>query len=116
MLTQIEEFKSFITQGTTYSGRGMSSLTDYRADRSTPICAMKADVAEFTEKYAWHKASKEINIPQVFVPSSGVRPLKRMNLEGTLVNKQVEERKGQCIQNCACRLGKVIRGSQIYFS
>ena len=41
MLTQINEFHSFIVQASTSSGRGPCSLAHDRADRNTQICAVK---------------------------------------------------------------------------
>ena len=96
MLAQIEEFKSFIAQGTTPSGRGPSSLTCDRADRGTQIHATKAYVTEFTNKHTWHEVAKENKNPQVFVLASSVRYmlLKRKSIEGTFVNKK-ELKKGR---------------------
>ena len=50
MLTQIQEFKSLITQVGTSSGRGLNSLTHDRADRNTQMHATKAYVVEFSNK------------------------------------------------------------------
>ena len=89
MLTQIEEFRLFIAQNTTSSGRGLSSMTCDKADRSTQIHATKAYVAESTNKCTWYEVTKENNNLHVFVSASGARhrPLKRKSIEGKFVNK-----------------------------
>ena len=90
MLKQIEELKSFIAQATTSSGKGPSSMTCDKMDRSNLICATKTCVAEFTNKCTWWEVTEENNHAQLFVPGSGVRQrlLKRKNIEGIFVNKK----------------------------
>ena len=62
MVTQIHEFKSFLTQLTSSSGKGPCCLTHEKANRATQICAAKAYAAEgeckSTGNYAirWCKA------------------------------------------------------------
>ena len=48
MLTQIHEFKSFLTQQTYSRNKGPCSLTHKRANRAMQICAAKAYTAEFS--------------------------------------------------------------------
>ena len=73
-------------------------------------------MADFTNKCTWQEATEENNNPEIFVPGSGVRhrPLKSKSIEGTFVNKKEnEERKGQCIQNCAYKFGKTTTGGKM---
>ena len=88
MLTQILEFKSFLTQLTSSSSKGPCSLTHERANRATQISTAKVYVAEFSNKNAHCAALDEIANPQVFVPLGGARhgPAKnKTGLEGTFV-------------------------------
>ena len=55
MLTQIEELKSFIAQTATSSGKGRSSMTQDRANRSTQIHATEAYITKFTNKCTWQE-------------------------------------------------------------
>ena len=59
MLTQIHEFKSFLTQMTSSSGKGPCSLTREGANRATQVCVAKAYVAEFSNKHAHCEALEE---------------------------------------------------------
>ena len=88
MLTQIHEFKSFLTQQTSSSGSGPCSLTHIRVNRATQICAAKAYTTEFNNKNACAAALEENVNPQVFVPLGGARhrPTKtNIGIEGTFV-------------------------------
>ena len=88
MLTQIHEFKSFLTLMTSSSGKAPCSLTHERANRTTQICTAKDYSAEFTNKHAHCEALEENVNPEVFVPSGGARhmPLKtKTGIEGTFV-------------------------------
>ena len=73
MLAKIHEFKSFLTQQTSSSGKGPCSLVHKRANIATQICAAKAYTAEFSNKNACSVALEENANPQVFVPSGGAR-------------------------------------------
>ena len=73
MLTQTHEFKSFLTQQTSSSGKGPCSLTHERANRATQICTAKAYSTDFSNKNAQSPALEENKNPQVFVPFGGVR-------------------------------------------
>ena len=73
MVTQINEFNSFLVQVIFSSGKGPCSLTHDRANKATQIHAAKAYVAEYSNKYAHSKAIEESTNPQAFVPSSGAR-------------------------------------------
>ena len=87
MLTQIHEFKSFLTHQTS-SGRGPCSVTHKRADIATQIHAAKAYATVFNNNGACSAALQENTNPQVFVPSSGARhrPIKtKTGIEGTFV-------------------------------
>ena len=70
--TQIQEFKSFIAQAPTSSGRGPCFLTQDRADRTIPMHVAKVHVAGFSNKHAQQEATEENTDPQVFVPASCV--------------------------------------------
>ena len=100
MLTQINEFKSFLTQQTSSSSRGHScSLTHKRADIATQICAIKAYATEFNNKNAHSAALEENTNSQAFVPSSGARrrPVKtKTGIEGTFVQKKKETKEIIC--------------------
>ena len=88
MLTQIYEFKSFLTQMTSSSGKGPCSLTHERANTATQIHTAKAYMAEFSNKYACCEALEENANPHVFVPSGAARhgPTKtKTGIEGTFV-------------------------------
>ena len=52
MLIQIQEFKSFLTQVTSSSGKAPCSLTCKRASRATHICTAKTYSAVFSNKHA----------------------------------------------------------------
>ena len=111
MLTQIKELKSFVAQVATLSGKGTSSMTHERADR-TQICATKAYAVEFANKQANQEVSEESNNPQVFVPSSGVwdRPFKRKNIEGTFVNKEKSKKgRSKIYRNMHLGLGRQLQ-------
>ena len=73
MLAQIHEFKSFLTQQTSSSGKGPYSLTHTRANIATQIHAAKAYAAEFSNKNACSAALEENANPQVILPSGGAR-------------------------------------------
>ena len=91
MLTQIHEFKSFLTQLTSSSGKGPCSLTHKRANRAIQICAAKAYLTKFSNKHACCEALEENANPQVLVPLGGARhrPAKTMTgIEGTFVAKK----------------------------
>ena len=91
MLTQIHEFKSFLTQLTSSSGKGPCPLTHKRANRATQIQAAKAYTTEFSNKNACSAALEGNTNPQVFVALSGARhrPVKtKTSLEGTFVQKR----------------------------
>ena len=62
VLTQIHEFKSFLTQMTSSSGKGPCSLTQKRANRATQIHTAKAYVVECSNKHAHHEALEEKQI------------------------------------------------------
>ena len=107
--------KSFIAHAATSSGKGPSSMTHYRADRSTQIPATKTHVAQIVNKLTW----QENNNPHVIMLASGVRhrPLKRRNREGTFVNKnKLKKGSVKSIQKYACRFGKTTIGGQIHYS
>ena len=90
MLTQIHEFKSFLTQQTSSHGRGPCSLTCKRANIATQIHAAKAYATEFNNNDAHSAALQENTNPQVFVPSSGARhrPIKtKTGIEWTFTQK-----------------------------
>ena len=110
-VTQIEEFKSFIVQATTSSGRGLSSLTCDRADRSTQIFTMKTYVAEFINKHAQQEVAKENNNPQVFLQASGVRhrPLKRKSIEGAFVNNKLKKGRANVYQTMQPGFGRQLQ-------
>ena len=89
MLTQIHEFKSFMTQQTS-RGRGPISLTCKRADIDTQIHAARAYTAEFNNN-ACSAALQENSNPQVFVLSSGARhrPVKtKTGIQGGIFAKK----------------------------
>ena len=91
MLTQIHEYKSFLTQQTSSSSRGPCSLTHERANIATQIYVAKAYVTEFNNKDACSAALQENANPQVFVPCSGTRhrPVKtKTGIEGHLCKKR----------------------------
>ena len=69
MHTQIQEFRSFIAQATTSIGRGLSSLTCDRADRSAQMHAIKAYAVELTNKCTQQEATEVNTNPEVFVPN-----------------------------------------------
>ena len=52
MLTQINEFHSFLAKAISSSGKGPCSLANNRTNRSIQIWAAKAYVAEFSNKHA----------------------------------------------------------------
>ena len=88
MLTQIHEFKSFLTQQTSSSGRGPCSLTCKRSHIATQIHAAEAYTTEFNNNDAHSATLQENANPRVFVPSSGARqgPVKtKTGIEGTFV-------------------------------
>ena len=91
MLIQIHEFKSYLTQQTSSSGKDPCSLTCKRAN----ICAAKAYTTEFSNKNAHSVALEENANPQVFVPLGGARhrPARtRTCLESTFVQKKKEKK------------------------
>ena len=91
MLTQIHEFKSFLTRQTSSSGKGPCSLTCKRANRATQICTAKAYTTEFSNKNAHSLALEENANPQVSVPLGGARhrPVRtKTGLESTFVQKK----------------------------
>ena len=91
MVTQNNEFHSFIAQASSSSGRGPCSLPHDREDRNTQIRVVKDYAVEFSNRHAWHAATKENTNPQVFVPASGVRHrlLKtKTGMEGKFLNKK----------------------------
>ena len=91
MLTQIHEFKSFLTQQTSSGGRGPCSLTHKRPNIATQIRAAIVYTAGFNNNDACSAALQENTNPQVFVPSSGARhrPVKtKTGIEGTFVQKK----------------------------
>ena len=95
MLTQIHEFKSFLTQHTSSNGRGPCSKTHKRADIATQICAAKAYATESNNKDAHSAALEEDTNPQFFVPSSGTRhrPVKTTTgIEGTFVQTKKQNK------------------------
>ena len=95
MLTQIHEFKSFLTQQTSSSSKGPWSLAHERINIATQICAAKAYTAKFTNKNACSAALEENENPQVFVPSGGVRhrPAKtKTGIEGTFVQTKKQKK------------------------
>ena len=91
MLTQIHEFKSFLTQQTSSRSRGPFSLTRERADITIQIHAAKVYATKFNNKDANSAALEENAHPQVFEPSSDTRhrPVKtKTGIEGTFVQKR----------------------------
>ena len=68
MLTQIHEFKSFLTQLTFSRGKGPYSLAHERVNRATQIQAAKTYTTEFSNKNAHCAALEENAYSQVFVP------------------------------------------------
>ena len=72
-LTQIHEFKPFLIQITSSSGKGPCSLNNKRANRVTQICATIAYTAEFSNKHVCFEALEENANTQLFVPSGGAR-------------------------------------------
>ena len=91
MLTQIQEFKSFLTQQVSSSGKGPYSLTHESANRATKIHAAKAYAAEFSNKNVPSAAPEENANPQVFVPSGSARhrpTMTKTGSEGTFVQKK----------------------------
>ena len=95
MLTQIHEYKSFLAQQTSSSGKGPWALIHERANRATQICTAKTYATEFINKNACSAALEENAIPQVFVPLGGARhrPTKTKTcLGGTFVQKKRNKR------------------------
>ena len=113
MPIQIEEFKSFIAQGTTSRGRGLNSLSHDKVDRSTQMCAVKSYAEEFTNKHTQQEVTRENNNLQVFLQASGVRhrPLKRKSsIEGTLVNKKkLKRRRANIYKTIHVGLGRQLK-------
>ena len=95
ILTQIHEFKSFLTQLTSSSGKDPCYLTHERANKATQIHAAKAYTTEFSNKNACSVALEENANPQVFVPLSGTmhRPANpKTGLEGTFVQNKKQKK------------------------
>ena len=91
MLTQIHEFKSFLTLQTSLISKGPCSLACKRANRATQICAAKAYTVEFSNKNACSATPEENANPQIFIPLVGARhrPTKaKTGMEGTLCKKK----------------------------
>ena len=113
MLTQINEFHSFLAQATSSSSKEPCSLVSDRATRSTKICTAKAYVAEFSNKHAQCETIEENTNPQVFVPKGGARhrPVKtKTGIEGTFLCKMKPKKEVVNVKEYACRSGKVIEG------
>ena len=94
MLTQINEFNSFLAQVTSSSGKGPYSLTHDRAKRATQIYTAKAYVAEFSNKCACSEAIEENTNPQVFMPSGSARHRSaktKTDIEGHLCKNETEK-------------------------
>ena len=111
MLTQIHEFKSFLTQQTSLSGKGPCSLTHERANRATQICATKAYATEFINKNTHSTALEENANSQVFVPSGGARhmPTKtKTGIEGTFMQKK-KPKKSPVNKNIHIALGRQLK-------
>ena len=111
MLTQIHEFKSFLTQQTSSSSKGPHSLTCNRAYIATQICATKAYTTEFSNKNACSAALEENANPQVFVPLGGARhrPAKtKTGIEGTPVQKK-KQKKSSVNKNIHISLGRQLK-------
>ena len=82
MLTQMNEFHSFLAKATSSSGKGPCSLTYNKAKRVTQICTPKAYTTKFSKKHAQHEAIEENTNPQVFdhlvVPGTGLWRLRQV--------------------------------------
>ena len=114
MLTQMHEFKSFLTQQTSSSGRGPCSLTHERSDIATQIHAAKVYTTEFNNTNACSAALQENANPQVFVSSSSTRhrPVKiKTGIEGTFVQKK-EQMKSSVKKNIHIGLGHKINEAE----
>ena len=88
MLTQIHEFKSFLTQLTSSSGKGPCSMTHKKANKATHICTAKAYATEFSNKNIHCTALEKNANLQAFVPLGDARhrPANtKTGLEGTFV-------------------------------
>ena len=76
MLTQINEFHSFLGKATSSSGKGACSITCDRVHRTTQIHAAKAYATEFSNKHARCKAIEENTNPEYLcypvVPGRGL--------------------------------------------
>ena len=114
MLTQIHEFKSFLTQQTSSSSKGPCSLTSERANIATQICTAKAYATEFSNKN-FHSAALEENAnPQVFVPFGGARhrPARtKTGLEDTFVQKK-KQKKSSVNKNMHIGLARQLNESE----
>ena len=114
MLTQINEFKSFLVQQTSSSSKGPCSLTQKMENRATQICAAKAYVTEFSNRKAYSAALEENANPQVFVPSGGARhrPTKtKTGIEGTFVQKK-KQKKSSVNKNIHIGLGRQLKEAE----
>ena len=116
MLTQIHEFKSFLTQQTSSSGKGPCSLTHKRVNRATQMCTAKAYTAEFSNKNACSAAIEENAYPQVFVPLGGARhrPARtQTGLEGTFMQKKKKKQKKSSVnKNMQVGLGRQLKEAE----
>ena len=114
MLTQIEEWKSFLAHVATLSWKGPSSMTHDRVDRNTQIHATKASVAEFAKKHARQEVSEENNNKQLFVQDSVTRhrPSERKSIEGTFANKKVKKGRVKVYRNIHVSLGTQLKGAK----
>ena len=114
MLTQIHEFKSFLTQQTSSSGKDPCSLVYKRANITTQIHTAKAYAAEFRNKNACSAALEENANPQVFVPSNGARhrPAKtKTGIEGIFVQTK-KQKKSSVNKNIHTGLRQILKEAE----
>ena len=93
-LHKFKNFKSFISQVSTSSRKGLCFLAQDMADRTTQMQVAKAHVAEFSNKHAQQEVNEENTNPQVFVPASDARhrPFKRKSgVEGKLLIRKLRK-------------------------
>ena len=113
MLTQINEFHSFLTEATSSSGKEPYSPACNRENKTTQICAAKAYAVEFSNTCAQHEAIEENTNLQVFVLASGARnrPLKiKTGMVGTFLHIKKPQIAAVNVKKYACRSGKAIKG------
>ena len=76
---------------------------------------MKAYVAEFSNKHAWHEVMKENTNPQVFLPASGVRHRllkRRSGIEGKFVKKKQKKGRTNVYKTMYVGLGRQLKEAE----